>query len=98
MSSGSRLILIPVFLAAACLADDTTTPKPECNAGNVHKIWPEQNNPRPGVPIEICVEKRLHYRWQPLTVDISELRAQAKSDRSAAKPGKEPTHRPAVSE
>ncbi len=89
MPSGPRLILIPVFLAAACFAEDSTPAKPECNAGNLHKIWPEKTSRRPGVPVEICIEKHhLRYHWQPLTVDISELRAQAKL---TGKPAKEPT-------
>jgi hypothetical protein len=88
MSSGSHLFLIPVFLAAACFAEDATPAKPECNAENLHKIWPEKTSRRPGAPVEICVEKHhLRYRWQPLTVDISELRALAKSN---GKVGKEP--------
>ena len=85
-----HLIFVPLFLAAVCLADEAPRAKPDCNAENVHKIWPEQNSARPTVPIEICVEKHQHYRWQPLTVDISELRAQAKSDRTTGKPAKEP--------
>ena len=80
MPSVTRIILIPIMLAAACFADDTSPAKPECNAENRHRIWPEKTSRRPGVPVEICVEKHSRYVWQPLTVDISELRAQAKSN------------------
>jgi hypothetical protein len=93
MPSGFRLFLIPVVLAAACLADDATSAKPECNAQNLHKIWPEKADRRSGVPVEICVEKHLRYRWQALTVDISELRAQAKSNGKLAKEAPAPASR-----
>lgn len=83
----SRLVLIPVCLGAACFAEEATPAKPECNAENLHKIWPEKTNWRPDVPIEICVEKHLRYRWQPMTVNISDLRVQAKSN---GKPAKDP--------
>ena len=75
----SRLLLIPMFVAV-CFARDSIPAKPACNAENLHKIWPEKTDQRPGVPVAICVAKHRRYSWQPLTVDISELRALAKSN------------------
>jgi len=82
MAVRSFLLAIPMLMAGACFADEGTpaTPraKPECSAETEHLMWPEKSERRSGGPVEICVEKHLKYRWQPLTVDISELRAKAK--------------------
>ena len=80
MPSGSRIILLPLILAMACFAEDSAPAKPRCNAENQHRIWPDKASRRPGVPVEICVEKHSRYIWQTLTVDISELRAQVNSN------------------
>src|ERR1700742_4178625 len=59
--------------------------KPECNAQSRSKIWPEKTARAAGTPVEMCLPKRFHYAWQPLTVDVSQLRAAAEAP-EAAKP------------
>lgn len=86
---------IPMMMAALMAgtgfaAEGTPEPtktKPECTAETEHLVWPEQSERRTGVPVEICVGKRFKYKWQALTVDISELRAKAKATGNQAATG-----------
>ncbi len=83
MSVRLSLLAIPIFLAGAGLADErlpaSARAKPECSAQTEHMLWPEKSERRSGGLVEICVGKHLKYRWQPLTVDISELKGKAKA-------------------
>jgi len=83
MAARSSLLFIPVLIATACFGDEANPAKPECNAENEHKLWPEKNARHSGEPVEICVERRSKYKWEPVTVDISELRAKARGAASA---------------
>lgn len=58
--------------------------KPACTAQTAHLVWPEKSERQSGGPVEICVARHFRYKWQPLTVDISELRAKAKGASQAA--------------
>lgn len=52
--------------------------KPACTAELRSSLWPDKAARDSRTPIEMCVRKHGSYRWQPLTVDISQLRAAAK--------------------
>ncbi len=80
----TALLVIPMLLATACCAQDlppatsAEMAKPACTAQTRGKLWPEKTSRANGVPIEICVQKLWKYRWEQLTVDISQLRANYK--------------------
>jgi len=80
--SATTWLSIPILLAVSCCAqtpeETKKAIKPECNAQNRGKLWPEKTAHAVGVPIEICTAKAWKYRWQQLTVDISQLIAAAR--------------------
>ncbi len=86
MSSVPGVFLSFLLFAAASFAQDTAPAKPECNAENNHRIWPDKHSRHPGAPVEICTQKGTHYAWRQLTADISRLKARAKPENSAAPP------------
>jgi hypothetical protein len=67
--------VILIFVATASGAPDTKAVKPACNAQTKGKIWPENTSRGNGVPIEICATRFWRFRWEQLTVDVSQLKA-----------------------
>ena len=49
--------------------------KPVCTAEIKGAIWNGMNAQGRRIPTEMCVKKHRKYRWESLTVDISQLRA-----------------------
>ena len=73
-------LFLPILMVTACCADDINpAAKPACNAQNENKLWPEKTSKGTGVPIEICVTKYWGYRWEQLTVDVSQLKGKHKA-------------------
>jgi hypothetical protein len=66
-------LVIPILLAASCCSSGAEPAKPVCNAQTRGKLWPETARVS-GTPIEICSKVHRKYRWQQLTVDISQLK------------------------
>jgi hypothetical protein len=81
--SATTWLIIPVLCVATALfvipacAEDARHSKPVCTAKIRGKIWPEKTSANSAVPTEMCAPRRFSYRWQQLTVDVSELRADA---------------------
>jgi hypothetical protein len=65
--------VIPILLAASCCASGAEPAKPACNAQTRGELWPETGRVS-GTPIEICSKAHRKYRWQQLTVDVSQLK------------------------
>jgi hypothetical protein len=74
----SGWLVIPILVATACGAQDAEPVKPACNAQTQGKLWPEKTSWGNGAPIEICATKYWKFRWEQLTVDISQLKARHK--------------------
>jgi len=70
--------LIAILMATACYGEEAALVKPACNAEAQGKLWPEKTSRGSGVPVEICVAKYWKYRWEQLTVDVSQLKARHK--------------------
>lgn len=47
--------------------------RPACNARTRGTLWPPRPSNDPRASVELCTAKRWKYRWEPLTVHISEL-------------------------
>ena len=71
------LLAVPALLTVPCSAQSVQTGKPACNEKARGRLWPEKTSHGAAVPIEICAPKGWKYRWQQLTVDVSQLRASA---------------------
>jgi hypothetical protein len=61
-----------VLMLAACLQAEQPV-RPTCNREHRGQLWPEQKSKQPCRAIEICTMRRLRYRWEPLTVHVSQL-------------------------
>lgn len=87
MLSRTVWLAVPLLaLAPLCLAGDEPS-KPACTAQTRGKLWPEKN------PVELCAPKRFHYEWQQLTIDVAQLKADAKAkEESAILPADPPPH------
>ena len=72
MVVGVRL-MIPILLAISACAPGAESAKPACNAQTRGDLWPETARAS-GTPIEICSKAHKRYRWEQLTVDISQLK------------------------
>jgi hypothetical protein len=78
-------LVVPFLLAAPlCAVGEEAAPKqkPACDAKSRGKLWPEKGGRGADTPVEICAPKGWHYRWEQLTVDVSQLKAdfQSKAD------------------
>lgn len=84
-----RLLLISAVTLLGCAAQQSEKPKPPCNARNRGQLWPEPKDRDACHPVEMCTEHRWKYRWQPLTVDVSQLSKdpKVKSACEATRPG-----------
>jgi hypothetical protein len=71
------LLVVPALLAVPSPAQGAESVKPVCNAKARGRLWPEKTSHGAAVPIEICAPKGFGYRWQQVTVDVSQLRADA---------------------
>ena len=71
-----KWLAIPMMIVFSGYAESPPpAPKPVCNAQNRGRLWPEKaGRHTAGAPIELCSMHFLKYRWQKLTVDVSELR------------------------
>lgn len=78
-------------LIAGLLAAEAGAVRPVCKAENMGQMWPEAANHDPRAlnklahcgELLICTRTYWHYRWQPLTVRLDQLRHRA----GASKPG-----------
>src|SRR5450631_1658266 len=71
-------LAVPLLLAGPLCSQSPDTTKPVCPEKTRRKLWPEKTSRGADVPIEICVPKGWRYRWQQLTIDVSQLKAAAK--------------------
>ena len=72
----SRGVLIP--LLTLCCAFAETPAKPKCEARNRGELWPPVNLRDSCHALEMCTRDVWKYRWEPLTVSISQLAPGAK--------------------
>jgi hypothetical protein len=75
-------LAVPLLFAAPFFvqgAEPAPKEKPACDAKTRGKLWPEKGGRGADVPVEICAPKGWHYRWQQLTVDISQLKTDFKN-------------------
>jgi hypothetical protein len=70
--------LIAMLVATACYGEEAAVVKPVCSAETQGKLWPEKTSRGSGVPVEICVARHWKYRWEQLTVDVSQLKGRHK--------------------
>lgn len=66
-------LLIPLVLSVSCCVRGAEPAKPACNAQTQGALWPETGRVL-GTPIEICSKAHRKYRWEQLTVDVSQLK------------------------
>jgi hypothetical protein len=72
------------FFAGSCYAEESPA-KPACNARTRGKLWPEKAGRHSlAGPIEMCALRLWRYRWEQLTVDVSQLRAESAGSKAAA--------------
>ena len=72
-----KWLLIPLLATLPGLAQEP--PKPPCNARNHGMLWSGGHAPDARGPIELCALSVWKYRWEPLTVDVSQLAKDRKS-------------------
>jgi hypothetical protein len=91
-----RLGGLIVLLAMTCFSEEVV--KPPCNAQNRGQLWPLESNydhqaarraERSGT-LEICSPGIWKYRWQSLTVHVSQLGAASASEEQR-RPARFPT-------
>lgn len=82
--SGILRLAIPLLLAAPSCLTSADAPKPTCDQHTRGKLWPEKTARGDATPVEICAPRGWHYRWQQLTVDVSQLKAAAAKKSVAA--------------
>ena|ERR1700691_3763130 len=83
MVACARLVIL-ILVATTCGAQDAEPVKPACNVPTQGKLWPEKTSRGNGVPIEICAARFWNFRWEQLTVDVSQLKAKHKPAIAAA--------------
>ena len=74
-----RWFVALVLLAIPCCAGEAG--KPPCNKQNRGRLWPDQANTDPAAlkqagqrgELQMCTLGAFRYRWQPLTVHVSQL-------------------------
>jgi len=69
-------LVIPILLAVSWCATCAEPAKPACSAQTRGDLWPETARAS-GTPIEICSKIHRKYRWEQLTVDVSQLKGNA---------------------
>ena len=77
--AAAKWMLMSVLCGWACFAEESA--RPACNARNNGQFWPEQANTNHAAArraercgeLQICAPSQWRYRWQPLTVHISQL-------------------------
>jgi hypothetical protein len=75
-----KWIVAAALLSLPIIAEEP--PKPPCNSQNVAKFWPDQANSNPEArrraaqsgELEICSHGTWRYHWEPVTVNISQIR------------------------
>jgi hypothetical protein len=77
-------LAVNLLLIVPCASPAAEKTKPECTEKTRGKLWPEKTSRGADVPIEICAPKGWHYRWQQLTIDISQLKAATKPKEEVA--------------
>jgi hypothetical protein len=73
MTAGAWLA-IPMLFAVSFCAPGAEPVKPVCNAQTQGNLWPEKTSRGSEVPVEICSKVHRKYRWEQLTVDVSQLK------------------------
>jgi hypothetical protein len=66
-----RWMFIPMLMLACGWAQEP--PKPRCNAQQRGRLWPEGAARSTCGQIEICTLSVWKYRWEPITVHVSQL-------------------------
>jgi hypothetical protein len=66
-----RWLLIPTIGLACCFAEQVK--KPACDKQHQGMAWPEQDARSACTEIEVCTVGVWKYRWQPVTVHVSQL-------------------------
>ena len=75
-----RWLLVPA-MTLCCLSH--AAEKPPCNARNKGEVWPPPGARSAGRPLEMCTLNVWKYRWELVTVPVSQL---AKNPKHKAKP------------
>jgi hypothetical protein len=67
---------IPILITMSGYAENPSPLKPVCNAQTRGKLWPENTARHAATaPIELCSMRRWRYRWEQLTIDVTQLRS-----------------------
>jgi hypothetical protein len=66
-----RLLLISAVSLVCCFAQQPD--KPVCNKKNQGALWPAPGEADACHPVEMCSLDVWKYRWEPVTVDVSQL-------------------------
>lgn len=67
----ARWILVPSLMLGCMWAQ--APQKPRCNAQHSGELWPPHPASGSCRPIEMCTLNVWKYRWEPLTVHVSQL-------------------------
>src|SRR5215469_15401923 len=76
-----RRLLTPTVVMVCCFAQQSG--KPACTARTQGMAWREQNARNACGEIQVCTLNVWKYRWQPVTVHVSQLAKNPKERRSA---------------
>jgi hypothetical protein len=72
------------YFAGSAYAEDSPPAKPACNEKTRGKLWPKRAGRHSAVsPIEMCAMHLWRYRWEQLTVDVSQLREESAAPKKA---------------
>ena len=65
-----RWLLIPAIVACGWAGN---AERPRCNADTRGAIWPQGNDRTADRPLEICTLSVWKYRWEQVTISVSQL-------------------------
>ena len=68
---GFRCMFVTMVVLGGCLAQEPD--RPVCNAQNRGRLWPEGSTRDTCRAVEICGRSGGKYRWEPVTVHVSQL-------------------------
>jgi hypothetical protein len=66
-----RWMLVPMLALGALMGGEPQ--KPVCNAQNRGRLWPEGAARGTCRSVEICTVDVWKYRWEPVTISVSQL-------------------------
>lgn len=70
---GVRANRLLILLVTVCSGWAAQTAKPECNSANRGEVWPARKDQTSASAVEMCTLRRWRYRWERVTVSLSEL-------------------------